>query len=481
MSLLSFLNKKSGALALAAAALAACGGGVGSGGTGQEVVTNTDATVGTVNGFGSVIVDGLSYDNRSAPVVSETAPNLDSAAEVKLGHRVSVDVVASAPTVASQVRVDATAVGTISNIGTTASHIIVLGQTINLNAVGTAGPITQFGGGYLQAADLRVGDSVEVHAVQLRLSVSNPLQATRIDKLAALPAYLRVSGVVTATSTSTVSLGMLNLDTSQAVVLPAGNAVAVGQTISVWAVPSSLATPTPGSVLLQAAQIRLRGLSAAGADNTVSGAVSLFDATAKTFNLGSLLVNYANAVVTPAGASISNSRYVQVRGTSAVGGTLNAATVNVRDAGSDVEAELKGNISALAASAKQFTVRGVTVDASVATLQSCPAAGFAGFANGLYVEVKGAMNSSGVRASSIQCSDEPALATVEREGIAGTVDAAAKTFQISPEMGAPINVKWTDATYFGGLTVATLSGKKVQAEGALVGGVLMATKVTLND
>ncbi len=467
-------------VALLAAALTSCGGGVGSGGTGQEVVTSTGPTVGTVNGFGSVIVDGLSYDNRSAPVLSEAAPNRDSAAEVKIGHRVSVDVAASAPTVATQVRVDATVVGTISDISTTAAapQIMVLGQTINLNAVGAAGPITQFGGGYLQAADLRVGDAVEVHAVQLRLLSSNPLQATRIDQLASLPAYLRVSGVVTATSTTSVSLGVLNLDTSKAVVLPAGNAVTLGQTISVWAVPHPLALPAPGTVVLQATQIRIRGLSAAGADNTVSGAVSRLEAAAKTFNLGSLLVNYANAAVTPSGATVATSRYVQVRGTSAADGTLNATTINVRDAGSDAEAELKGNISAWVAATKRFTLRGVSVDASAATLKSCPATGLA---SGLFVELKGAVSPTGVKASSIQCGDEPAEATVEREGIAGTVDAAAKTFQITPEKGAPINAKWTDTTYFGGLTVATLSGMKVQAEGALVGGVLMATKVKLND
>jgi hypothetical protein len=465
---------------LLAAALTACGGGVGSGGTGQEVVAAPGPTVGTVNGFGSVIVDGTSYDNRTAPVVAEAAPNRDAAAEVKIGHRVSVDVAASAPTVATQVRVDATVVGTISDMSTTAAspQIKVLGQTISLNAVGTAGPITQFGGGYLQAADLRVGDAVEVHAVLLRLAASNPLQATRIDKLTALPAYLRVSGLVTATTANTVSMGALNLDTTKAVVLPAGNAVAVGQTISVWALPSTLATPSPGTVVLQATQIRIRGLSAVGADNTVSGAVSRLDATAKTFNLGSVLVNYAAAAVTPAGATLNNSRYVQVRGTTAADGTLNATAINVRDSGSDSEAELKGNISAFVAATKRFTLRGVAVDASTATLKSCPATGLV---NGLFVEVKGSVNPTGVKATSIQCGEEPAEATVEREGIAGTVDVTAKTFQITPEKGPAINVKWTDATYFGGLTAATLSGKKVQAEGALVGGVLMATKVKLND
>jgi hypothetical protein len=309
----------------------------------------------------------------------------------------------------------------------------------------------------------------------------NPLQATRIDKLSALPSPLRVTGVVTATTTNTVNIGVLILNTTKAVVLPAGNAVTVGQTISVWAVPNPLALPAPGTVVLDATQIRIRGLGAVGADNTVSGAVSRLDSAAKTFNLGSLLVSYANAAITPNGATVANSRYVQVRGTTSADGTLNAVSIKMRDAGSDSEAELKGNISAYVAATKQFTLRSVAVDASTATLKSCPASGLAGFVNGLFVEVKGAVSPTGVKASSIQCGDESAEATIEREGTAGTVDVTTKTFQITPEKGAAINVKWTDATYFGALSPATLSGKKVQAEGALVSGVLMAAKVKLND
>ena len=69
--------------------------------------------VGTVNGFGSVIVDGVSFDNRNAPVVREIAPGQDVVAEVKLGDRVAVQYERAG--VASQVRVEAALEGIVSS------------------------------------------------------------------------------------------------------------------------------------------------------------------------------------------------------------------------------------------------------------------------------------------------------------------------------------------------------------------------------
>ena len=54
---------------------------------------------------------------------------------------------------------------------------------------------------------------------------------------------------------------------------------------------------------------------------------------------------------------------------------------------------------------------------------------------------------------------------------------AAKSFSLVPEQGWPQAVTWTDTTFFGEVTAQTLSGKKVQVEGRLVGAVLVATKI----
>ena len=461
------------AATLALIAIASCGGGgvVGSGGTGGAVGT----AVGTVDGFGSVIVDGESFDNRMAAALAEVAPGVDANADVKLGQRVSVEYEGDA--VARVVRVDATLAGAVTTVPAP-GRLTVLGQTVTVNTSAAAGPITQFGGGYAQASDLQAGDAVEVHGVLARQADVSSIQATRIDKLAAPPAYLRVTGVVSqlsAGSAPTLALGALTVDTAIATVLPAGTALANGQTVTVLALPATLTSPAAGTWRLQAAQIRVRALRSGGLDDYVSGSVSHLDAQAKTFNLGSVLVNYAGAMLTPATAALANEQYVQVRGQVGADGTLAAASLTVRDAVSGSQSQLRGNIVGYVGSTRSFSMRGVAVDASGASVQGCPATGLA---EGLYAEVDGTLSSTGVVARTVHCEDEPSNATVEREGVAGAVDAAAGSFRLTPEQGPVVSVRWTGTTYFGNLTPQTLAGNKVQVVGTLVGGVLMASKIS---
>jgi Domain of unknown function (DUF5666) len=460
--------------ALLMAFVASCGGGgvVGSAGTGRAA----SVTQGTVNGFGSVIVDGLSYDDRTAPVVAEIAPGVDAPAAVKFGHRVSVDHDNSG--VASAVRVEAALAGPVASV-TSSTQFSMLGQLVTVNNTGTAGPITQFGGGYASAADVLAGDAIEVHGLLVRQDASYVIQATRIDKLAAVPAYLRVSGLVSAlgvAGSTTLSLGALVVDVGSATVLPAGLALANGQAVTVLALPATLSMPNSGTWQLQAAQLRIQKLPAGDVD--VSGSVSHLDAQAKTFTLGGLLVNYAGATLTPATTTaIANGQYVQARGTTAADGSLVATTLEVRDAGSDTEAELKGNVSRYDAATQRFEVRGVPVDGSSASLQGCPATGLA---DGLFVELEGAVGSSGVIAKEIQCKAEPGDATLEREGVIGNVDLAAKRFTITRQ-GVVTAAAWTDATFFTGGTAQTMSGKLAHALGPLVGGVLTASRIEIED
>lgn len=455
-------------------AMASCGGGggvVGSGGTGGAVGT----AVGTVGGFGSVIVDGESFDNRGAPSIAEVAPGVDANADVKLGQRVALEYEAGA--VARVVRVEATLAGAAANV-LAQGRFSVLGQTVMVNTSAAAGPITQFGGGYSQAADVRGGDAVEVHGVLVHQGASASVQATRIDKLAALPAYLRVTGLVDALgagSPPTLTLGALTVDVSAATVLPAGTALVAGQSVTVLALPATLTSPVAGTWRLQAAQVRIRALRGGGLDDYLSGAAAHVDPLAKTFMLGSQRVSYAGATLLPATATLAGGAYVQVRGKVGTDGVLVAASLEIRDAASDSPAQLRGNIIGYVSASRTFSVRGVAVDASGASVQGCPATGLA---EGLYVEVDGTLSSTGVVAGTVRCEDEPSDALIQREGVAGAVDAAAGSFSLTPEEGAVVGVRWTSATYFGGLTPQTLAGTKVQVEGTLAAGVLTASKIT---
>lgn len=466
--------RRLGAL-LAAFALISCGGGdgvVGSGGTGSPL----GMAVGTVNGFGSVVVDGQPFDDRSAAVVTEVAPGVDVITEARLGDRVAVEY--ETPGVARVVRVEAALVGAIDGVGAP-GRFTVLGQAVAVNADGALGPLTQFGGGYATASDLRAGDAVEVHGLLLHSGAGVQIQATRIERLGVLPEYLRVRGVVGALRAGASPgfvLGALAVDLAGAKVLPESVALADGQEVTVLALAQDFAPTGPNAWRLKAAQVRIGEPGSLGEDtleDSISGSVAALDGAAHTFSLGSLHVDYAAATLSPAGWTPADEQYVLVRGTTAADGAFVASSVTLRDAGSDSEAELHGTVTNFVPATMQLAVRGVAVDASTATFDNCPS----GLANGMYVEIEGAMGSSVVVAKKVRCEDEPAGASVEREGTAGSVDTTAHTFSLAVEHGAPVAVRWSDETYFGDVTPSTLSGRKVQVEGSFVDGVLQARKI----
>ena len=449
-------------------ALAACGGD-------GTIGSIPGMAVGTVNGFGSVIVDGVPYGDLAARVVTETAPGVAAAAEVLLGDRVSVTF--SEAGVASVVTIDTALSGPVATAVSSGSFTM-LGQTV---MIGGQGPTTQFGGGYRRAADIVAGDPVDVQGFLVQQGGSYVIAATRIDKLSAAPAYLRVSGLIGSPSggaSISFSLGALSVDGSGAIVLPSGAVLGAGQAVTVLASPASYAVSPAGAPSLQAAQIRVRALQAGGLDNYLSGSVSSLDTQAMTFLLGGQKVIYSGATITPNQMSLGNGQYVQVRGSVGSDGSLTAATVAIADVETEADSQLHGNIVTYDSVANSFTVRGVSVDASTASLQSCPPGGLA---VGLYVEVQGTLSSNGVVATTVICQAEPSGGTVERQGVAGSVDPVGRTFVLTRGQDAPLNVQWTDTTYFGRVTPATLSGQTVQVEGTFVGSVLVASKVKIDD
>jgi hypothetical protein len=196
----------------------------------------------------------------------------------------------------------------------------------------------------------------------------------------------------------------------------------------------------------------------------------------------------AAAAVLPNGATLANGQYVQVRGSFATDGTLSASQVKIRDGRDEPEAELKGTLTGLVAASRSFIIRDVTVDASGAQLEQCPAAGLS---NGLFVEVKGALSAGGVVAQKVHCdSAEPPDAIVERSGVVSDVrviDGSSGSFSLS--LGATasgsatvLSIQWNAQTFFRNLAAdASLNGKTVEVEGVLSGSSMHATKVKIED
>ncbi|MBV9890671.1 MAG: hypothetical protein JO090_07285, partial [Rhizobacter sp.] len=413
--------------------------------------------------------DGTRYDDSAVAIVREDAPGVDTQTVARLGQRAEVRF---SDTGTLSIMVDATLVGpaTVAAPGTFA----VLGQPVVVNADPALGPVTQFAGGYTGAASVLAGDSVEVHGVVVAQGTSSIVRASRVERLAALPAYLRATGIASATSPGRFALGALGVDARFAAVVPADSAIADGATVSVLAPAGTLATAAGGGPTVVAAQVRVASLVADASVVALSGSVSALDATAQRFTLAGVRVSYAGASVSPAGAPLAG-RYVVVVGQRLADGSLQATNVTVRD-GTQPGAELHGDITAFV-SPGNFQVRGVTVDASSAALANCPASGLA---NGVYVELEGALTPTGVRASNLQCGGEPAGATVERSGVAGSVDSVARTFVLTTSSGAT-SVAWTATTVFEGVAPASLAGKRVQVEGQFSGSVLTARQIELDD
>lgn len=464
------------AASCAMAAVAACGGGVGSGGTGFT----GSVSVGTVNGFGSIIVDGLRVDDRQVAALSETSPGHDSSTDAQLGQRVEVSF--DNDGVARSLRVEASLVGQVTSVdagNAAAVTFHAIGQTVSINTLASAGPVTQLAG-YAAPADVQPGDVVEVHGV-LRTQAGGLIQATRVEKKTALPDYLRVSGIVSALaggSAPSFTLGGLSVSYGSAQLSPSGSALANGQAVVVLARPADLGVPVGGQLQpLVAASVRIKAGGPQGVQAYASGFIVQLDATSHRFTLDGQAIDYAQATIAPAGTTLASGQYVQVRGSYAVDGTLTAAQVTRRNGEAEPEAELKGTLIGYDSATSSFQVRGVKVTALGAALSSCPAGGLR---DGLYVEIEGGLGSAGVVASKVKCEDEPSGAVVEREGTAGSVDGTASTFVLSGSTST-LTVRWSALTIFKGVTAATLSGQRVEVEGTLVNGVLQASKVAVED
>lgn len=453
--------------ALVLALVQGCGGGVGSGGTGMS----EGVAQGTVNGFGSVIVDGDRFDDSRVPTLTETEPGVLTQTEARLGERVELEYDASG--VARRLMVQSALVGAVETVAGPAGFT-VLGQTVVVNVDARRGPVTQYAGGYTGIASVQAGEAVEVHGFVVRGATGFSIQATRVKRLASMPAYLKVTGLTSGVGPADFRLGTLVVGSATATVLPEGRALADGQLVAVLAAAESLQANAAAPLRLRAAQVRIRSLGDAGTAVYLSGVISASDPLGFSFDLDGTRVSYAGAVVSPSGSVLLDGLYVQVRGVVTEEGRVRATGVKLRDGRREAEAELKGNVDAYDAATRRFVVRGVPVDASRAVIEGCPGGNVA---DGLYVSVEGSLDATTVMAKSVHCEDEPSDATVERKGVAESVDSAGQLFVLRPSSGDPLNVRWTSTTYFKNVTAATLAGQRVEVEGKLVNGVLVAQKV----
>lgn len=473
---------KGAATAVLALTLFACGGGGGSGGPAGGSAGGYGA--GTVTGFGSIVVDGVHYDDAASTVSLDTeasapdAPAAGASLEVKLGQHVEFEFSGDeSHSVATRLRISAAVIGSVTAI---APQLVVAGQVIQVNTDPAAGPVTVFEGVASQAG-IQVGDRLEVHGLPVVVAGQVVVQATRIERRPAREAWLRVAGTVAglAADGSSFHLGGLKVNVAPTTrLVPAGATLADGTAVVVWS--------STGAVndAVTAALVRVRRHPVTVTqDIRLSGAVSGCTAPcAAGFKVDGLAVDASTATFDHGSAAdLADGRWVDVRGTiDATTGLVTATRVAFRRMQDDrVVVRLKGAITDFV-DAANFKVRGVPVstDASTVVGAGCPAP----LADGTLVSISGSISGASVLAGRIDCFTSPDGITVELKGVVKDVDPAAKTFTLVHLPWGVQRLSYGDATAFEGGTAADLkAGAVVEVKGSVSGGVLAVTKVEFED
>lgn len=369
------------------ALVAACGGGGGydSGASSGGTSTAASYSQGAISGFGSVIVNGVRWDDSAAVVSDDDGGTHDSAA-LKLGMVVEVDggvvdrVAGTGKAIA--IRYGSEMLGPIGSIDGTASTLTVLGQTVVVTS-STVFDASIVGG----LAGLTAGTVVEVHG--LYDAANNRTVATRIEPKPAATEY-RLRGAVA------------NLDATAKTFTLNGELVSYASVATLPAGP--FANGTLVKVRVQTAQVagvwvatKLRLLKRTFEDRPdaeVEGVITVWT-SATDFEINGLKVDATTASFPDGQAGVVLGARVEVEG-AVSNGVLVATKVKLEDrdghegTSGPREFELHGLISNLDTTAKTFSLRGLTV--SYAGSVSFQDGTEAKLANGARVEVKGSLS-----------------------------------------------------------------------------------------
>lgn len=368
----SWLTRFAGAL-LTAALLQACGGGVEGQGTGSV----SSYSEGPISGFGSIIVNGVHFDESQAAITDDEGKVL-AAADLKLGMTVRIDggvIDQTAGTaVANAVQVGSDLIGPVSANDGVGHTLTVLGQSVRVTA-STVFDEHLAGG---QSAVVP-GDELEVFAILD--PVSGVYAAQRIE-LKSDPSAYKLRGVVANLDAAQRSFQIGAASFSYAAdIAPAG--LADGQLVRL---KLSTATDAGGRWVVTrfddgAAQ------PAEGDEVEIESVIATFVSNAD-FTVSGVRVNGASARISPAGAALAAGVRVEVEGVMS-GGVLVAEEIEVKGSGEDGgdddgggrEIEIEARISAIDTGALTFVVHEQVVDYSDAEIKN-------GTAEDLAVDVK---------------------------------------------------------------------------------------------
>jgi hypothetical protein len=328
------------------------GGGVDTGGTG----TTVGFSAGRISGFGSIIVNGVRFDDSTASVVDD-----DGAAhqrgELKLGMvtevnsgPVSVDQASGvASSTATSIKFGSAIKGPVESIDVAAGTLVVLGQSVKVDASTVLEDLAN------GLSSITVGGQVEIHAFFDNATTS--YSATRIEPKTGLVDYKLVGPIAGLNpSAKTFAIG--------------------GATISFASVLGAVPTLSNGLVVrahLQTAQQGGTWIATSlgsgvptvvdGAETEVEGFITDFTSSA-SFKVNGVAVDASGSGVEfkhGSAAQLANGVRIEVEGVTR-SSVLVAKKIDVKTrGGGDQEFELHGAVESVNAQAQSFVLRGVTV------------------------------------------------------------------------------------------------------------------------
>jgi hypothetical protein len=357
--------------------MAACGGGVEVGGTGTG-----STIVGPVAGFGSIIVDGVRIDERTAQVrnadgnaVGRDAVKLGTFVEVATGP-IADDGAGNRSATAQSVQIRTELRGSLQAIDLAAMRVTVLGQVVSI----TAGTVIDGG-----AASLTLGQVVEIHGsqdVQAQRFV-----ATRIEAVSGSPEF-KVRGVAQNVTAAPPRLAIAGTGYDlERTGIPAG--VVDGSFVELRVEP----VQRNGLWVATKAKSDDRRLPE-GQSTELEGTVSSLT-TPTQFEVDGLPVDARAA--TFEGPAVVLGIKVKVKG-SVVSGVLQATSVrtNSSSGGGEQEIDLRDVIGSVNTAAQTFVLRGVTVFYGSPQLE-LKGGTITDIVQGRSVKVKGVLDSDGQR------------------------------------------------------------------------------------
>jgi len=329
---MSNANLKLLAVAVAVSMLASCGGDDDS-----VAVEPTQTAIGTISGFGSVIVNGVRFDDANATVSMDDATRSRDQLRIGMVVRVRGRIHGDGTGVAESIQYNDCVQGPITAMNQVRNTVTVLGQTVQLDEE------TVFDGAALRDMNgFAVGDQVEVSC--LPDPTNNQFRATRIEFKERFQngiSELEVKGVVAnldRTGTFTINGLTVNFAGVAAGNRPTG--LANGMTVEA-------SGKNFANGVLTADRLRDRDrdrISYPDGDGIeVEGYVAEFVSIASDFKVSGQMVNAANAVIkNGTAADIRNGLKVEVEGTVSNGVLVASVLVIKQQASVRVEAGLQG-------------------------------------------------------------------------------------------------------------------------------------------